>query len=259
MNIIDNGLSFGSMNWNNNPAIIIVHHLEAEGPTWNVEAIHRMHKEDNGWAGIGYHYYIRLDGTVYKGRPDGAIGSHCKGANTNSLGVSFEGNYDTRGTMPSAQFNAWCELKAYLCNMYGFLPVFGHREKGSSECPGSQFPLDAVKAAQQTSTTVLGWNEDSKGWWYCTDLANGYYYANVWKEINGEWYDFDENGYAKSNNWILAGDGKWYWVRENCSMAKSMWLWIDSSCYCFGPDGALYVDCTTPDGYKVNKDGAWIR
>lgn len=258
MNIVDVGLSFGSMNWNNNPAIAIVHHLEAEGPNWTVQMIHQMHINERGWAGIGYHYYIRLDGSVYKGRPDGAIGAHCQGANTNSIGIAFEGNYDNRTQMPTAQYNAWCSLYSDLCNKYGNIPVFGHREKGSSECPGANFPLDRVKAANYQSSRVLGWNQNDTGWWYCTDVANGYYYKDVWKNIDGEWYDFDNDGYARTNKWIQDG-GKWYWLRANCSMAKSQWLWIDGECYCFGPDGAMYENCTTPDGYKVDSTGAWIR
>ncbi|NOW07874.1 N-acetylmuramoyl-L-alanine amidase [Clostridium beijerinckii] len=146
-NCIDVGLDFGSMNMTNNPNILIVHHIEAEGPNWTVEMIHNMHKNENGWAGIGYHYYIRLDGSVYKGRPSNAIGAHCQGANTNSLGIAFEGNYDTRTQMPEAQYNSWCQFKAYLCNKYGNMPVYGHREKGSSECPGKYFPLDKIKNA----------------------------------------------------------------------------------------------------------------
>lgn len=258
MNIIDENLSFGAMNWNNHPAIIIVHHLEAEGPNWTVEAIHAMHKNENGWAGIGYHYYIRLDGSVYKGRPDVAIGSHCLGANTNSLGVSFEGNYDTRTVMPDVQYNAWCDLKAYLCNKYGNMPVFGHREKGSSECPGANFPLDKVKTAGQYSSRVLGWNKNDTGWWYCTDVVNGYYYRDEWKQIDGEWYSFDPDGYARHDCWI-AYQGKWYYLRESCMMAKSQWMWIDGECYCFAADGSLYMNCTTPDGYKVDETGAWIH
>ena len=96
MNIIDENLSFGTMNMNNYPAMVIVHHLEAEGVNWTVEMIHNMYKTEKSWAGIGYHYYIRLDGTVYKGRPDNAIGAHCQGCNTNTfkhntkeLGLNF--------------------------------------------------------------------------------------------------------------------------------------------------------------------------
>lgn len=152
MNIINKNLSFGKMTLTNKPNMLIVHHLEAEGTNWTIETIHNMHKNENGWAGIGYHYYIRLDGSVYKGRPDNAIGSHCLGCNNNTLGISFEGNYDSRTTMPTAQFNAWRELKAYLIGLYGNMPVYGHKEKGSSECPGKNFPLDKVKSASSTPT-----------------------------------------------------------------------------------------------------------
>lgn len=257
MNIIDAGLSFGAMNWNNHPEIIIDHHLEAEGVNWTVEMIHNMHRVERGWAGIGYHYYIRLDGSVYKGRPDSAIGAHCQGANTNSLGVAFEGNYDNRTEMPEAQYNAWCELRAYLCSKYGNMPVYGHREKGESECPGANFPLEKVRAAN-IEVTVLGWNKNSTGWWYCTNTDMGYYYKNEWRLIDGEWYLFDSNGYAKESTWTKYND-KWYYLRSNCMMAKSQWLWVDGECYCFDKDGAMYSNCTTPDGYSVDETGAWVH
>ena len=59
---------------------------------------------------------------------------------------------DKRTEMPEAQFNAWCEVKADLSNKYGNMPVYGHREKGSSECPGANFPLNKVKAANFTNS-----------------------------------------------------------------------------------------------------------
>lgn len=152
MNIIDKNLSFGVMNLSNNPNMLIVHHLEAEGANWTVEEINRMHIEEKKFAAIGYHYYIRLDGSVYKGRPDNAVGAHCQGCNLNTLGIAFEGNYDSRVEMPIEQFNSWCELKTYLYSKYGDMPVFGHREKGSSECPGKNFPLDNVKSATNTES-----------------------------------------------------------------------------------------------------------
>lgn len=243
---------------NNHPSMLIVHHLEAEGPHWTVEAINAMHIHENGWAGIGYHYYIRLDGSIYKGRPDNAIGAHCQGYNSNTLGVAFEGNYDNRTEMPIEQYNAWCNLKAYLCNKYGNMPVYGHREKGSSECPGENFPLAKVKAANFTNSNKSGWNQNSKGWWYCTSLENGYYYKDTWELIDGEWYLFNNEGYADCNKWTKYKD-KWYYLRSNCMMAKKQWLWIDGECYCFDKDGAMYENCTTPDGYLVDDKGAWIK
>ena len=224
MSIIDKNLSFSSMNMSNNPNMLIVHHLEAEGVNWTVEQIHNMHKNENGWAGIGYHYYIRLDGSVYKGRPDNAIGSHCLGCNNNTLGISFEGNYDTRTEMPIEQYNAWCELKAYLCNKYGNLPVFGHREKGSSECPGANFPLDNVKNASVSTSSGKAYvvtnylphssdNYDGVDISYVLSYFDGvkcYFRGNakgVW--IETQYLDMDKCNELKS---IL---GSWFYSIEN--------------------------------------------
>ena len=262
MNIIDSGLKFGSMNMNNHPEMIIVHHLEAEGKNWTVGNIHDMHIREHGWSGIAYHYYIRLDGRVYKGRPDNAVGAHTQGCNSNTLGVAFEGNYDNRTEMPEAQFNAWCKLKAHLCNLYGNMSVYGHRDNprtpGSSECPGRYFPLDRVKSANYAYEYKNGWNQNDTGWWYVTDASNNIYYQSEWEEINGEWYSFDNQGYARRDCWIQDG-GKWYYLRHSCMMAKSQWLYINDEWYCVDKDGILYVNCTTPDGYKVDEDGAWIN
>lgn len=109
-----------------------------------------------------------------------------------------------------------------------------------------------------TSKTKLGWNQNTTGWWYCTDITNGYYYKDTWKQISGEWYSFDSQGYARKSAWIQ-DKGFWYYLQSSCAMAKSQWLWIDGECYCFNASGALYVNCTTSDGYKVDKNGAWIN
>ncbi|CUU46188.1 N-acetylmuramoyl-L-alanine amidase [Clostridium beijerinckii] len=195
MNIIDENLSFGTMNYNNYPDMIIVHHLEAEGPNWTVETIHNMHKFENGWAGIGYHYYIRLDGSVYKGRPDNAIGAHCQGCNTNTLGVSFEGNYDIRTEMPTDQYDSWCQLKEYLNSKYGNMPAFGHREKGSSECPGKNFPLEKVKSTTSNSKAYVVTN-------YLPSAYEGYNGVNINYVL----------GYFQDIKCYVRGNDKGVWI-----------------------------------------------
>jgi len=114
------------------------------------------------------------------------------------------------------------------------------------------------KSLTDKSVCKLGWNQNFIGWWYCTDITNEYYYKDVWKFIDSEWYSFDIDGYASQSAW-LQDQGKWYYLKDNGKMAKSEWLWIDGECYCFNEHGALYVDCITPDGYLVDKVGTWIR
>ncbi|MGG7149694.1 peptidoglycan recognition protein family protein [Clostridium neonatale] len=199
MNIIDVGLKYGNMTYGNVPKMLIVHHIEAEGSNWTVQKLHDMHVKENGWSAIGYHYYIRLDGSVYRGRPDSAIGAHCQGCNTNTLGIAFEGNYDKRTEMPNTQYNSWCELKSYLINKYGTMPVYGHREKGSSECPGKYFPLDKVKN---------GIVDNKKGYVITNYLPNGY-------QGNGNFNGVDADyilQYFKDVRCYFRGNAKGVWI-----------------------------------------------
>lgn len=54
----------------------------------------------------------------------------------------------------------------------------------------------------------------------------------------------------------------WWYQKDDGSYLKNQWVWLDgnqdgiSECYCFNPDGYLYVS-TTIDGYTVDATGAW--
>lgn len=170
MEIIESNLKFrNSLPHNNYPKDIILHHTECNG--WTVERLHQLHL-GNGWSGIGYHFYVRKDGSIYRGRPEWTIGAHCKGANTNTIGISFEGCYNDKDkTMPQAQFNAGMELIKYLKNKYGNMGIYGHREKGSSNCPGKYFPLDSFRNSKGCSSPT-GNLEFRQGTKYLQILCN---------------------------------------------------------------------------------------
>ena len=70
---------------------IILHHAAAV--TCSADQIHAWHLA-NGWSGIGYHFFVRKDGTVYSGRPEDTVGAHAGGSNSDSIGVCFEGSFD---------------------------------------------------------------------------------------------------------------------------------------------------------------------
>ena len=256
MNINQPSLNWnGSLTYNNNPNKIVLHNADAS--SCSVYDVHQWHL-NNGWCGIGYHYFVKKDGSVWKGRPDGAQGSHCPGANMCSIGICFEGKY-MEETMPSVQYNAGVELISYLFGKYGKLAIYGHKDIYNTDCPGTNFPLDNFKnlSSYSSSEWKTGWNKDAKGWWYCTDITNKYYYNTGWKEVGSDWYYFDPSGYAKQGQWVQNDKKEWYYLEDNCVMAKSEWKWIKSNCYCFDGNGKLYENCYTPDGYWVDEDGAW--
>lgn len=150
MNIIETNLSFGSLSALNSVTRLILHHADAH--TCNAEDIHRWHKA-NGWSGAGYHFLVRKDGSVYRLRPENKIGAHAKGANSNSLGICFEGAYQT-DTMPDAQIAAGQELVAYLKKKYGITKVQRHKDVCSTDCPGKNFPFDQIAYGGQTVINV---------------------------------------------------------------------------------------------------------
>ena len=67
----------------------IVVHCSAtrEDRPFTVEALRAAHLS-RGFSDIGYHYYIRRDGTVEKTRPLALVGAHVKGYNKYSIGCS---------------------------------------------------------------------------------------------------------------------------------------------------------------------------
>lgn len=123
---------------------IIVHHAAAS--TCSVDDIHRWHQE-KGWNGIGYHLFIRKDGTVYRGRPIDTIGAQCQGYNHNSVGVCLEGNYDVE-QIPTTQADVLVEVLCYLHKMHPAAKVIKHRDVYQTSCPGANFREELLKMEQ---------------------------------------------------------------------------------------------------------------
>ncbi len=141
MEIIETNLQFrGSMSNRASTTRIILHHAEAS--ECRAEDIHRWHL-GNGWSGAGYHFLVRKDGRVYRLRPEGKIGAHASGSNFNSIGICFEGRYQTE-TMPEAQVQAGHDLLAYLKDKYAIVTVCKHSDVCDTDCPGANFPFDAI-------------------------------------------------------------------------------------------------------------------
>ena len=126
---------------------IVLHHAEAVSCT--ARQIDEWHKS-NGWAGIGYHFFVRKDGSIYEGRPLWALGAHVQGKNNVSVGICAEGDYHNHDKiMPQAQKSAIKQLIAYLKGLYPNAEIVGHGEIGESNCPGRYYPLAEMKNYEQ--------------------------------------------------------------------------------------------------------------
>lgn len=153
MNIQNVGLKFTNETGKRSiTTAIVLHHAEANGCT--VKDIHQWHL-NNGWAGIGYHFYVRKDGTIYQGRPIDWIGAHAgssSGYNKISIGICFEGRYNSVDkSMPTAQLNAGKELVAYCKQKYPSIKeIKKHSECTATDCPGKYFPFDNIAKGKET-------------------------------------------------------------------------------------------------------------
>lgn len=142
MNIIPQNYNWNSKLQNRSSTkYIVLHHRAGEG---DALSIHKLHLA-RGYSGIGYHFYVRKNGEVYKGRPIAAVGAHCIGANYDSVGVCFEGNFEKEKEMPALQLKSGRELVGYLKALYPNAEVAGHKDIQSTACPGRYFPFEKIK------------------------------------------------------------------------------------------------------------------
>ena len=121
----------------------LVVHCSATRPSLDVgvKEIRQWHK-NQGWADIGYHFVIRRDGKVERGRAENLVGSHVAGRNSNSLGVCMVGGVSQKDIKPEnnftpAQFASLKTLLKMLSEKYPGSVVLGHRDlpKVAKACP----------------------------------------------------------------------------------------------------------------------------
>lgn len=122
---------------------IIIHCSETR-PDQDITAadIDLWHRR-KGWDGIGYHFFIRLDGTIEPGRPIKKIGAHCYGHNNNSIGICYAGGVIRNGetkhytdTRTPAQVRTLYLLIVTLLYCFpSIIKISGHRDYAKKACP----------------------------------------------------------------------------------------------------------------------------
>lgn len=113
------------------------------------------------------------------------------------------------------------------------------------------------------------WMLDEHGWWL--RFADNTYpkgsvresggISHSWEHINGNWWAFDQTGYAKTG-WLRDEDyGGWFYMDLEHGM-QTGWVLLNGAWYYFNPvsdgkRGMMYAGQRTPDGYYVEKNGVW--
>jgi choline binding protein J len=108
-----------------------------------------------------------------------------------------------------------------------YLNDLGVMQTGFVEVDGAWYFLDSSGAM------FTGWGTDGSRWFYFDGSGA---MKTGWYKENGTWYYLDQSGIMKTG-WFKVGK---YWY------------------YAYG-SGALAVNTTTPDGYRVNGNGEWVN
>ena len=119
---------------------IIVHSTATpKGMNATAKDIDRWHRQ-RGFDEIGYHFVILRNGQIQAGRAIAKVGAHCKGHNSNTIGVAYVGGLNeskqSADTRTSAQKNAILALLGSLVKQYPTIKkISGHRDHCNTACP----------------------------------------------------------------------------------------------------------------------------
>lgn len=114
----------------------------------------------------------------------------------------------------------------------------------SSYSSGSMHAVAVTAGAGKTSrmSTPGSWKQNADKSWSFVD-SKGETYKNTWIVSNSRWYYADANGNA-AIGWVQI-DGVWYYFSVSESSTD--------------PLGSMLAGITTPDGYKLDSNGAWVK
>lgn len=111
----------------------IVIHCSAtkEDKDYSIEDIKKWHLQ-RGFKDVGYHFVIKLDGTIEIGRPLDKIGAHVANHNTNTIGICYIGglskNNKAKDTRTEEQKESLLNLITILKSFIPIKEIKGHRD-----------------------------------------------------------------------------------------------------------------------------------
>ena len=138
-----------------------------------------------------------------------------------------------------------------------FVPVIPEQPTVTAPARDGWVKIGARWYLYDNGTKLTGWQKDGNTWYYLDE--KGVMLCNGLAEIDGKTYYFYDWGGMASSWWYKDENGNWYYFRGNGAMAISSWIEWKGEYYYVGADGKMLTNTTTPDGYRVDANGVWIR
>ncbi|MFC6287777.1 FG-GAP-like repeat-containing protein [Nocardioides sp. GCM10027113] len=140
-----------------------------------LRSIYAYHTQSRGWSDVGYNFLVDKFGRIWEGRYGGidrpVVGAHTLGYNEYSFAMSAIGNFDVRRP-PAAMLQAYGSLMAWKLSLHGvsatdssqqvgtrtFPAINGHRDAGTTACPGRYLYAELGTIRQLASAAQKGWD-----------------------------------------------------------------------------------------------------
>lgn len=186
--------------------------------------------QKNSWIG---NYYVNSNGSMAKNQWIGnyyvdGTGKWVPNKSKVSAGwhKTKEGAYwyqNADGSYPKKQWQKinthWYHFndKGYMDHdkWIGYYYVKSSGEMATNEWIDKFYVDGTGKWDPKKVDTSYGWRKTKEGaFWY--QEKNGSFPKNQWKQIDGQWYHFNESGYMDHDKWV-----GYYYVKSNGMMAKN--------------------------------------
>lgn len=141
---------------------LAIHHSASPDTQTPIE-IANYHTRSNGWGGIGYHFVITKDGTVYYVGDIATARANVANLNEQVIGICLVGNF-TSGRVPTAeQIDSTHKLCDFFINNYpdfsginSWEAISGHKELPgqATTCPGDDWPSWKTKVISGLNSPV---------------------------------------------------------------------------------------------------------
>ncbi len=149
---------------------LAIHNHAATPDIQTPEQIANSHMSNNGWGGIGYHFLISQDGTVYYVGDIQTARANVANLNEQVIGICLIGDF-TQGHVPTTeQLDSTHKLCDFFINNYPDLTnvnswdkVRGHKELPgqTTTCPGDDFASWRIQIVEGVDTSGE-FSEDQK-------------------------------------------------------------------------------------------------
>ena len=220
---------------------LFVHHTAGSNRDYNgaptMRAIYAYHVRSRGWCDIGYNFVIDWDGTIFEGRWArdyrpwevhdsenhrnlAVTGAHVANYNSGSVGISLMGNFQSVAP-PRKMQRSLLRLLAWEVDRHGLKPkgthvfngrrmsiIAGHRDAGTTACPGNKVNAKLPRIRNQVKAMVGGGRRS-------TTLSLESRRSNITFGNSAELFGFltDGRGAPLANRTITthrrSGTGKW--------------------------------------------------